>query len=75
MGGYIYADGRGVTATLPMQCGDAGTWTTSLTGSSELSRFRDFNHTPYMFRITKDDGSVAYRTDLYSRAARSAVVA
>ena len=23
--------------------------------------------TPYMFRITKDDGRVAYRTDIYSR--------
>ena len=67
VGGYIYNDGRGVTATLSMQRGEAGIWTTSLTDSSELSRFRDFNHTPYMFRITKDDGSVAYRTDLYSR--------
>ena len=67
VGGYIYNDGRGVTATLPMQRGEAGIWTTSLTDSSELSRFRDFDHTPYMFRITKDDGSVAYRTDLYSR--------
>ena len=67
VGGYIYSDGRGVTATLPMQRGEAGIWTTSLTDSSELSRFKDFNHTPYMFHITKDDGAVAYRTDLYSR--------
>ncbi|MFA4902411.1 MAG: alpha-amylase family glycosyl hydrolase [Desulfobaccales bacterium] len=67
VGGYIYNDGRRVTATLPMQRGEAGIWTTTLTGSPELSRFRDFDHTPYMFRITKDDGSVAYRTDLYSR--------
>ena len=67
VGGYIYNDGRGVTATLPMQRREAGIWTASLTDSSELSRFSDFNHTPYMLRITKDDGSVAYRTDLYSR--------
>ncbi|MCL4503311.1 MAG: alpha-amylase family glycosyl hydrolase [Deltaproteobacteria bacterium] len=67
VGGYIFNDGRGVTATLPMQRGEAGIWTTSLTDSSELFRFTDFDHTPYMFRITKDDGSVAYRTDLYSR--------
>jgi 1,4-alpha-glucan branching enzyme len=66
-GGYIYNDGRGVTATLPMRRGEAGIWTTIMTDSPELARFRDFNHTPYMFRITKDDGSIAYRTDLYSR--------
>lgn len=67
VGGYIYNDGRGVTAILPMQRGAAGIWTTSLTDSPTLARFRDFDHTPYIFRITKDDGSVAYRTDLYSR--------
>jgi 1,4-alpha-glucan branching enzyme len=67
VGGYIYNDGRGVTATLPMQRGGSGIWTTSLTGSPELAGFRDFDHTPYMFRITKEDGSIAYRTDLYSR--------
>ncbi len=67
MGGYIYNDGRGITSTLPMQRGEAGIWTTSLTDSPELARFGDFDHTPYMFRITKDDGSIAYRTDLYAR--------
>ena len=67
VGGYIYNDGRGVTASLPMQRGEDGIWTTSLTDAPVLARFGDFDHTPYMFRITKDDGSVAYRTDLYSR--------
>ena len=67
VGGYIYNDGRGVTASLPMQPGEDGIWTTSLTDAPVLTRFGDFDHTPYMFRITKDDGSVAYRTDLYSR--------
>ena len=32
-----------------------------------LANFEVFDHAPYMFRITKDDGSVAFRTDLYSR--------
>ena len=32
-----------------------------------LADFAGFDHTPYMFRITRDDGSIAYRTDLYSR--------
>jgi 1,4-alpha-glucan branching enzyme len=66
-GGYIYNDGRGVTATIPMQRGEDGIWSTSLADARELARFGPFDHTPYMFRITKDDGSVAYRTDLYSR--------
>ncbi|MHB9073246.1 MAG: alpha-amylase family glycosyl hydrolase [Desulfobaccales bacterium] len=67
VGGYIYNDGRGVTATLPMQRNEAGIWTTSLTDSAILARFGDFDHTPYMFRITKEDGSIVYRTDLHSR--------
>ena len=66
-GGYIYTDGRGVTATIPMHRGEEGIWSTSLEDASELSRFAPFDHTPYMFRITKEDGTIAYRTDLYSR--------
>ena len=66
-GGYIYNDGRGVTATIPMQRGEDGIWSTSLADTPELARFGPFDHTPYMFRITQEDGSVAYRTDLYSR--------
>jgi 1,4-alpha-glucan branching enzyme len=66
-GGYIGNDGRGVSATIPMRRGDDGIWSTDLADASELANFAAFDHTPYMFRITKDDGSVAYRTDLYSR--------
>ncbi len=67
VGGYIYNDGRGVTATIPMHRGEDGIWSTSLSEAGEMARFAPFDHTPYMFRITKEDGSVAYRTDLYSR--------
>jgi len=42
-------------------------WTTDFGQSPALTTFAAFDHTPYMFRITKDDGTVAYRTDLYSR--------
>ena len=66
-GGYIGNDGGGVSATIPMRRGDDGTWSTDLADAPELADFAAFDHTPYMFRITKDDGSVAYRTDLYSR--------
>jgi 1,4-alpha-glucan branching enzyme len=34
---------------------------------SGLQDFDNLDHRPYMFRITKNDGSVAYRGDLYSR--------
>ena len=73
-GGYIANDGTGVSATIPMHRGDDGIWSTDVADAPELAVFFDiddqtpgFDHTPYMFRITKDDGSVAYRTDLYSR--------
>jgi 1,4-alpha-glucan branching enzyme len=65
--GYIYNDGRGVMATIPMRRGTDGIWYTEVADRTELATFSEFDHTPYMFRITKDDGSVAYRTDLYSR--------
>ena len=67
VGGYISNDGDGITAIMPMHRGEDGIWTTSLDDAPILARFSDWDHTLYMFRITKDDGSVAYRTDLYSR--------
>src|SRR5512132_87687 len=66
-GGYIWNDGRGITANYPMRRGDDGIWETELTAGSALASFDGFVHEPYMFRVTKDDGSVTYRTDLYSR--------
>lgn len=33
----------------------------------ELADFTEIDHYPYMYRITQDDGSVAYRSDMYSR--------
>lgn len=66
-GGYIWNDGRGVTATFPMHREADDVWVTRVADAAELADFAAFDHTPYMFRITRDDGSVAYRTDLYSR--------
>jgi 1,4-alpha-glucan branching enzyme len=69
-GGYIADDGFGMNANLgpfPMVRIEDGIWQTDITLSPELAAFAPFDHKPYMFRIVKDDGQVAYRTDLYSR--------
>ena len=50
-----------------MHRGEDGIWSTRPADAAALADFAGFDHTPYMFRITKDNGSVAYRTDLYSR--------
>lgn len=69
--GYIANDGSGITSSpgqFPMTKDEkTGIWYTSLESSPALQNYREFDHTPYMYKITKDDGSVAYRTDLYSR--------
>jgi 1,4-alpha-glucan branching enzyme len=66
-GGYIYNSTPAADlAGIRMQRGDDGIWTTD-PGHPDLADFGALDHTLYMFRITKDDGSVAYRTDLYSR--------
>lgn len=67
-GGYIADDGTGAAAWGPfaMARDDSGVWSTD-PADPALQSFRRFDHVPYMFRVVKDDGSVAYRTDLYSR--------
>lgn len=69
--GYIADDGTGAVSQLgdfPMTKDErTGIWKTSVDRSPALARFADFDHKPYMYRITKDDGTTAYRTDLYSR--------
>ncbi|MBL8660978.1 MAG: hypothetical protein JNM75_14635, partial [Rhodospirillales bacterium] len=66
-GGYIWNNGRGISATIPMHRQDGGIWVTQVADDPALALFANFDHTPYMFRITREDGLVAYRTDLYSR--------
>jgi 1,4-alpha-glucan branching enzyme len=59
--GYIADNGAGVvesTAMTPMQ---GGVW------QATFADFSQFVGRPYMFRVVKDDGSVAFRTDIYSR--------
>jgi 1,4-alpha-glucan branching enzyme len=63
--GYIADDGYGIDMELspiPMLRQDGGVWETK-----NIPDFSKFDHKPYMFRIKKRGGGVAYRTDLYSR--------
>ncbi len=66
--GYIADDGEGIDGTRPlltMSRQTDGVWQTNT--SSSLADFTAYQRSPYMFRITKDDGNVFYKTDIYSR--------
>jgi 1,4-alpha-glucan branching enzyme len=68
-GGHIADDGAGMHPTLgpfAMHRTGDGVWETDLDDPG-LGDFQALDHKPYMYRITRNDGSVAYRTDLYSR--------
>jgi 1,4-alpha-glucan branching enzyme len=68
-GGYIADDGQGVHPSrgpFPMSRQADGIWVTD-ENDPRLADFKPFDHKPYMYRITKDDGTIAYKSDLYSR--------
>ena len=65
-GGYIYDDGRGEKKVLAMTKDGNGIWWTD-PDDPRLADFSAWLYQPYMFKITREDGSVAYRTDIYSR--------
>jgi 1,4-alpha-glucan branching enzyme len=68
--GYIADDGTGIDESRPVialrKNGD-GVWSASPEDHPELAHFDDFVGAPYMYRIRKEGGGVAYRTDMYSR--------
>jgi 1,4-alpha-glucan branching enzyme len=64
--GYVADDGTGAMKTVAMTRGEGGIWSAGPADDPALADFEAMVGTPYMFRITKDDGSVAYRTDLWS---------
>lgn len=69
-GGYIANDGFGIHPQfdpVPMARGSDGVWETDPDHPYVSGDLSVLNHRPYMFRITQEDGFVAYRTDLYSR--------
>jgi 1,4-alpha-glucan branching enzyme len=59
--GYVAEDGSGVMESIPMARTPGGGW------QATLASFAQFVGRPYMFRVVKDDGTVAFRTDIYSR--------
>jgi 1,4-alpha-glucan branching enzyme len=63
--GYIADDGTGTVQSVPMSAAEPGIWQVG-PEQPALADFAALVGTPYMFRITKDDGTVAYRTDMYS---------
>ncbi|MFI5460579.1 MAG: alpha-amylase family glycosyl hydrolase [Isosphaerales bacterium] len=68
-GGYIADDGQGMhpkRGPFPLTRGDDGVWVTA-ENNPRLEDFAAYDHKPYMYRITKDDGTVAYKSDLYAR--------
>lgn len=65
--GYIANDGFGMDETpefapIAMSRQGDGVWETGI-----VADFSRYDHKPYMYRIAKEGGNVAYRTDLYSR--------
>jgi 1,4-alpha-glucan branching enzyme len=79
-GGYISDNGYGIDPALPpirlrkathsLRQDDSdwdGVWESDMATAPVLANFDAHDHAPYMFRITRDDGSVVYRTDLHSR--------
>jgi 1,4-alpha-glucan branching enzyme len=68
-GGYISDAHEGIEGGIgpfAMSRNGDGVWVTD-ENDTALSEFEPLDHRPYMFRITKDDGTISYCTDLYSR--------
>ncbi|MEO8900720.1 MAG: alpha-amylase family glycosyl hydrolase, partial [Polyangiaceae bacterium] len=68
--GYIADDGTGIDAAKPVIAltkAEDGVWSATPENTPALKRFDELVGAPYMYRIKREDGSVAYRTDLHSR--------
>ncbi|WP_349262470.1 alpha-amylase family glycosyl hydrolase [Geminicoccus sp.] len=68
--GYIADDGTGQVASpapVPLAKDAEGVWQGGPAEDERLCNYAAFVGRPYMYRITRDDGSVAYRTDIFSR--------
>ena len=63
--GYIADGGTGTVRSVPMSAAEPGIWQVG-PEQPALANFSALVGTPYMFRITKNDRSVVYRTDIYS---------
>lgn len=63
--GYIWNNGTGAQQTFELTKREEGIWSSD--AAAAFSSFATWDHKPYMYRIVRDDGSPALRTDLYSR--------
>lgn len=69
--GYIANDGSGIDLSRPtftLHRMQDGVWKVDPEDDPRLGRFSDFVGAPYMYKIQKEGGEFAYRTDLYSRS-------
>lgn len=69
--GYIADDGSGIDPSMPVIAlvkGADDVWSAGPAQYEVLRNFERLVGAPYMYRIKKQGGTVAYRTDLYSRA-------
>jgi len=68
-GGYISDGGAGIHphwGPFKMMRQDGGIWITDVS-EAELADFKRFDHALYMFRVTRDNGDIKYRSDIFSR--------
>lgn len=68
--GYIADDGTGTDrnrSPIELTRAHDGVWSAGPEQDQQLKNFEELLGSMYMYRITRDDGSVAYRTDLHSR--------
>jgi 1,4-alpha-glucan branching enzyme len=65
--GYVADDGTGARKLIPMAKDADGIWRAGTGSADELAAFNPLLGAPYMFRVEKDDGTIAFRTDLWSR--------
>jgi 1,4-alpha-glucan branching enzyme len=66
MGGYISDQGVGIRtdiAPLTMRKTNEGIWL-----SDPVGPYSEYDHLPYIFKVTRDDRSIVYRTDIYARS-------
>ena len=65
--GYVDDAGGGTTgAPVRLSLRGDGVWASD-ENDPALEDFAAYDHRPYMFRVTQDDGTIAYSSDLYSR--------
>ena len=65
--GYVADDGTGALRSFAMTPGADGVWTAGAREDGALADFTRWVGLAYMFRVTRSDGSVVYRTDIWSR--------